>query len=101
MPAELEFTQASRLVEPDLKMRATGGEDQPLASKLVAQAFLSGCALIVVAVPSLLAALIFRGGIILRALDLAIMKNDRTPASRLRVFVGASLPGLRHFCFNH
>ncbi len=84
-PAVQEFQLATEVVEPYLKTKASGGPETSLASKLVKQVSLGAWALLLVAVPSLVAAFTVRGGLILRALDLTIVKNDGTPASRLRI----------------
>lgn len=85
-PTDLELNQATEVVESHLKSTASGGPVTPLASKLVTQVYVSACALLFVAVPSLIAAFAVRGGLVLRALDLTIVKNDGAPASRLRIF---------------
>jgi len=85
-PTDLELKQATEVVEPYLKRQASGGPVTPLASKLVTQVYVSAWALLFVAIPSLIAAFTLRGGLVLRALDLTIVKNNGTPASRLRIF---------------
>lgn len=85
-PTDLELNQATEVVESYLKSKASGGLVTPLASKLVTQVYVSACALLFVAVQSLIAAFTVRGGLVLRALDLTIVKNDGAPASRLRIF---------------
>jgi hypothetical protein len=42
--------------------------------------------LVYVGLPALLAALLFRGGLLLRVLGLALVRPDGTDASRLRIF---------------
>ena len=85
-PADWELEQATELVDLYLKRQTSGGPVTPLASKLVTQVYVSACALLFVAVLSLIGALTVRGGLVLRALDLTIVKNDGSSASRLRIF---------------
>ena len=85
-PTDLELNRATDVVESYLKSTASGGLVTPLASKLVTQVYVSACVLLFVAVPSLIAAFAVRGGLVLRALNLTIVKNDGAPASRFRIF---------------
>ena len=83
-PTEKEISDATKAVKPLLKpneqaMDFASGPRFPLI-------VFTACLVIYVAVPALLAALIFRGGLVLLGLGLAVAKRDGTRASRLRVF---------------
>ena len=87
VPTEKEFRQAAGIVEPSLKNASSGGREKDLVGfvfllvEVIAWTLLAASAL-----PSLMAALLFRGGLVLRMLSLAIVKKDGAKASRLRIF---------------
>lgn len=81
-PTEEEVDEAVLAIEPLLARFAT---DQVVHQPWF-PAFAAGFALMIyVALPALLAALCFRGGLILRALRVAVVRRDGEPASRWRV----------------
>jgi hypothetical protein len=88
-PSEMELKQAAAQVEPNLKVETIGGPftsfdifSKPLILYLGANPFV-----ILGAVPSFLAALFFRGGLILRMLGLEVVKKNGAKASRLLIFL--------------
>jgi len=64
------------------------GDQIPFSTFVIVLGF--GVLVIWVCIPSLICALLFRGGILLHALGIALVRKDGTRASRLRVF-GRSL----------
>ncbi len=87
-PTEKEIRDAAERMKPLVKQNdpAKSISSRPWFPLLVFAASL----LIYVALPALLAALIFRGGVVMRGFGLAVAKRDGTRASRLQVF-GRSL----------
>jgi hypothetical protein len=81
-PTEEEVEQATRKLQPLLgATRASDMTKHPWVPWLAC-----GVSWIVyVAIPALLAALLFRGGLVLRALRVAVVRRDGRDASRLRV----------------
>ena len=85
-PTEVELKQATVLVDAYVYLRGTTLSSPILSNPQVLLA-LSGWPLVVLgAIPSLVMALLFRGGLVLRLLGLAVVKEDGTEASRLRLF---------------
>ena len=87
-PSDMELKQAAAEVEPNLKVEAPGGPmpsfdifSKPLVLYLAANPFV-----ILGAIPSFLAALFFRGGLVLRMLGLEVVKKNGAKASRLLIF---------------
>jgi|GEM_PF-351900 len=84
---DMEFRQAAGIVEPRLKSEGAGGRAMELADFVTSLVEVIPWTLLAAsALPSLVAALLFRGGLVLRMLGLAIVKEDGTKASRLRIF---------------
>ena len=82
-PAEDEIRRADAKVQPRLRsMRQSSIFARPEFALVAVWAGL----VIYVALPALLAALIFRGGLILRAVGVAVVRGDGSIASRGRVF---------------
>ncbi len=87
-PSEADLEEAAKVVEPYLKSHETfdwnGGRvvfSKPLTIlPVVAWTLALGGAL-----PSLIAAVLFRGGLVLRLWGLAVVRNDGSRASRLRL----------------
>jgi hypothetical protein len=85
-PTEKEFRQAAGIVEPSLKSGPAGGRAKEFAGFVILLVQVIMWTLLAAsALPSLLAALLFRGGLVLRVLGLAIVKKDGAKASRLRI----------------
>jgi hypothetical protein len=82
-PSEQEVDDAVAEIEPILqKLAPTNAFAKDPWFPLMA----FGISLIIyVALPAMLAALLFRGGLILRALRIAVVRSDGRPASRLRL----------------
>ena len=81
-PTPAELREAEQALRPYLAM--------PPATSLLKQpwfplAMLVGALAIYVALPALVAALLFRGGLVLRALGVAVVRHDGAPAGRLRL----------------
>jgi len=82
-PTDLDFKRAAAVVEPNLKVPAVVGPE--FAVRMLSQPlFLYSAFLLFGALPACLAAL-FRGGLILRMLGVAVVKNDGAEASGLRM----------------
>ena len=82
-PSDKEIKEATALVRPLVpRINPLGMMSQSWMPPLVACASL----VMYVALPALLAALLFRGGLLLRVLGLAVVRKDGARASRLRVF---------------
>jgi eukaryotic-like serine/threonine-protein kinase len=86
VPSESELQQAKYVVEPYMEKIQNRKTRQMFTDPvfLVSIAFTS--LIVLSGLPSLLMALCFRGGLVLRMLGLAVVKKDGTPASRLRIF---------------
>ena len=83
-PTEQETSEATKVVQPHLpKTHANYGE---MNSWHIFAAVIGVTLLIYVCIPALLAALLFRGGLLLYAFGIAIIRKDGIRASRLRVF---------------
>lgn len=81
-PSPEEIDQASDVIAPVLaKVKSPNLVHEPWFPLAVFGFTL----MIYVAVPALLAALMFRGGVILRGLRIAVVRRDGAPASRLRL----------------
>ncbi len=82
-PTAQEVEEAERALKPYVQASSSPGILQerwfPLMVLLVGLG-------VYVGLPALLCALAFRGGLVLRALGVAIVRKDGAPASRLRVF---------------
>jgi hypothetical protein len=88
-PTDSELRQAAGVVEPYLQRMWPEGLVTPLAifSKPRFLVVVSAWTLLMFcALPSLVAAVLFRGGLVLRMLGLAVVKKDGARASRLRIF---------------
>jgi hypothetical protein len=88
-PTEMELRQATAVVEAYLMplLGPARRSNLPILSNPAVFIALSAWPLVALgAIPSLLMALLFRGGLILRMYGLAVVKKDGTKASRLRVF---------------
>ncbi len=86
VPTEKEFKEAAGIVEPSLQSGSTGGRAKEFAGFIKALVELSTWTLLATsALPSLLAALLFRGGLVLRLVGLDIVKWNGDKASRLRI----------------
>ena len=88
VPTEIELKRAAAVVEPYLKENLPIELVNPFG-KFKPEVLVYGVAWTLVfgsALPALLAALFFRGGLVLRILGLTIVKEDGTEASRLRIF---------------
>lgn len=82
LPSEKDLADATALVTPGLdKMKSFGLPDSPLLSPFLALSWAW-----VVALLSLAGALLFRGGLAIHLLGIAVVKGDGSRASRLRVF---------------
>ncbi|MHC1764329.1 MAG: protein kinase [Verrucomicrobiia bacterium] len=81
-PAEEEVDQAADVIEPVL---ARVNSANLIHEPWFPLAVFGFTLMIYVAAPALLAALLFRGGVILRGLRIAIVRRDGAPASRLRM----------------
>ncbi|HXJ56422.1 MAG TPA: hypothetical protein VNU68_07130 [Verrucomicrobiae bacterium] len=89
-PTEAEIQRADAQVQPQLRSRRQSSFLERPELALAA----GWCALLIyVAMPALLAALICRGGLNLRAAGVAIVRGDGTIASRSRVFRGDLIRG--------
>jgi hypothetical protein len=85
-PTENELNQATAMVDAYLYLGG-GPLNIPILSNAMVLLAMSGWPLVALgAIPSLAMALLFRGGLILRMLGLAVVNEDGTEASRLRVF---------------
>jgi eukaryotic-like serine/threonine-protein kinase len=82
-PTETEIREATAAVQPILRGLKAGDITKQRWFPLLA----CGVSWIVyVGLPALLTALLFRGGLVQRALRVAVVRRDGEPASRLRVF---------------
>jgi hypothetical protein len=86
-PTDLELKQAAAVVEPNLKGSVLPGsaESFDLTSKTFFL-IVGGVFVVLGAIPSFLAALLFRSGLVLRMLNLEVVKKDGTKASRKLLF---------------
>ena len=82
-PTAQEVEEADRALKPYVEAASSPAIFQERWFPFMA--FLVGLC-VYVGVPALLCALAFRGGLVLRALGVAIVRQDGAPASRLRVF---------------
>jgi eukaryotic-like serine/threonine-protein kinase len=80
-PTEEEVPEATSTIEPIL---ASLNSANPIKQPSFPGLAFGFTLMIYVAVPALLAGLLFRGGLILRGLRVAVVRRDGTPASRLR-----------------
>jgi eukaryotic-like serine/threonine-protein kinase len=84
-PTDQEISEATQVLKPYLetsRAQKTGFLREPWFLPIVGGV----CLVIYVAVPAVLAALLFRGGLLLRIFGLAVARTDGRRASRLRVF---------------
>ncbi|HRZ36008.1 MAG TPA: protein kinase [Candidatus Paceibacterota bacterium] len=82
-PTAQEVEEAGRALKPYVEASSSPGILQERWFPFMV--FLVGLC-VYVGLPALLCALAFRGGLVLRALGVAIVRKDGAPASRLRVF---------------
>jgi uncharacterized RDD family membrane protein YckC len=88
-PSEAEFQKSAEVVQPFLKGQWPHDLENLRGKLAKPKILIPAAAWILVmcsAVPSLIAALLFRGGLVLRALGLTIVRNDGESASRFRIF---------------
>jgi hypothetical protein len=86
-PTDLELKQAASVVEPNLKGSVLPGSAESF--DLTSNTFIlivGGFFVVLGAIPSFLAALLFRGGLVLRMLNLEVVKKDGSKASRKLLF---------------
>jgi eukaryotic-like serine/threonine-protein kinase len=86
-PTDLELKQAAEVVEPNLKGEVLGGSAESF--DLTSNTFfliVGGVFVVLGAIPSFLAALLFRGGLVMRMLNLEVVKKDGSKASRKLLF---------------
>jgi len=82
-PTQQEIQDA----ETTLKHYLSKAEDIGVLREPWLPLVMGGASLVIyVAVPALIAAFLFRGGLVLRGFGLAIVRSNNAPASRLRVF---------------
>jgi serine/threonine protein kinase len=85
-PSEKELGEATALVRPMLDKHKSLHPFEKMPSPAVALFVGLSCLVIYVAVPGLICALLFRGGLVLRILGVAVVTRAGSRASRLRVF---------------
>jgi len=78
-PTAKEMADAEEAVKPFTALFQGSSSSQGMAAAL-------GLLAIYVCLPALIAAMLFRGGLALRAAGIALVRRDGRPASRLRVF---------------
>jgi len=83
-PSDARIQQAAETVDPYLQAQQENST-QAFSRPFFLGIGVSSVALVYVGLPSLLAGLLFRGGLLLRLLGLAVVRSDGTIASRGRV----------------
>jgi uncharacterized RDD family membrane protein YckC len=78
-PTKAEIADADAALEPHLRTFEEASRPRPL---FIVMAMLTAY----VCIPALIAALLFRGGLVLRMAGMTFVRQDGRPASRLRVF---------------
>jgi hypothetical protein len=81
-PSDEEIEEAAAAVEP---ITGAMSSSNPMNQRWFPLVVFGSTLVIYVALPALLAALLFRGGVVMRALRVAVVLREGTPASRWRV----------------